>query len=92
MLWTSTTYLIANIINYILHYYFTYNADTAHSKTLLKFCAIVIIGAVVLAMIVWVANGLLSETVLLLVKLGYALIWPVISALLLSVFVFKKKL
>ena len=92
ILWTSAAYLIANIVNYILHYYFTYTAETAHSTTLFKFCGVVIMGATVLALVVWLTQGRLSETALLLVKLGYALIWPVISALLLSVFVFRKKL
>ena len=91
-LWTGFAYFLASVVNYILHYYFTYRATTDHMETFFKFWAVVIIGVLALATLVWTLNDRVSENLLLGIKLGYAFVWPLVSMVLLSAFVFKKRI
>ena len=90
-LWTGFAYFLASVVNYFLHYYFTYQSTTNHMETFFKFWAVVIIGVLALAALVWTLSDLVSEGLLLAVKLSYAFVWPLVSMVLLSMFVFKKR-
>jgi len=86
-----TAFVIANIVNYLLHYFFTYQSNNDHGITILKFSFVVIFGALGLVILITTLHSLISANALLALELVYALAWPVISAILLTFFVFAKK-
>lgn len=86
----GTAFLIASFANYILHYFYTYRSSTPHKNTIVKFTSIVLLGSLGLIGLIMVLTPLVSQNVLLLIEMIYAIVWPLISATLLTLFVFRK--
>jgi len=89
-LWPAIAFVIANIFNYVAHYFFTYKATTDHARTGAKFISVLALGAVGLGAMVYLLQGRVTVNQLIAAEMLYGMLWPLVSAVLLTIFVFKQ--
>lgn len=84
-----TGFIVANIYNYLAHYYFTFASKRHHMSTLRNFIVVVLAG-VLGGMTITELVKLWNRDYGLLAAGAYGLVWPAVSYILLKIKVFAR--
>jgi len=80
---SALAYVLSAIVNYLLHYYYSFSARSGHGKTLAKFVLVLALGAIFSSLSLFVFANLLQLPPMV-GGICVVVSWPIISYYLLS--------
>lgn len=85
-----TSFVIANIYNYLAHYYITFTSKRRHLQTVKSFILVVMAGVIGGSLLTELTRLFWEESYTLWVAGAYGLVWPAVSYFLLKIKVFRQ--